>query len=64
MQKRALCLTSRSSGLCMFHKVIRVITQSQTEFQSSKLFQIDMDCTQTAQEIQTPLHVHLIRRKS
>ena len=27
--------------------------------QSSKLFQTDMDCTQTAQKIQTPLHVHL-----
>ena len=43
----------------MFHKVLCVITQNQTEFQSSKLFQIGMDCTQTAQKIQMPLHVHL-----
>ena len=59
VRKRALCLTSRSSGLCMFHTVLCVITQNQSEFQSIKLFQIDMDCTQTAQKIQTPLHVHL-----
>ena len=32
---------------------------NETELQSSKLFQTDMDCTQTAQKIQTPLHVHL-----
>ena len=38
---------------------IYVITQNQTEFQTSKLFQIDMDCTQTAQNIQTPLHLEV-----
>jgi len=51
VQKRALCLTSRSSGLWMFHKVLWVITQNQA--------QTDMDCTKPAQKIQTPLHVHL-----
>lgn len=60
VQKRAPCLTSRSSGLWMFHKVLCVITQNQTELQSSKLFQTDMDWTQTAQKIQTPLHLHLV----
>ena len=58
-KKGALCLTSRFRGLRMFHTVLCVITQNQTEFQSIKPFQIDMDCTQTAQKIQTPLHVHL-----
>ena len=43
----------------MFHEVLSVITQNQTEFQTSKLFQIDMDCTQTAQKIQTPLHIEV-----
>ena len=58
-KKGSLCLTSRSSGLCMFHKVLSVITQNQTEFQTSKLFQIDMDCTQSAQKIHTPLHLEV-----
>ena len=59
MEKRALCPTLRSSDLSMFYKVLYVITQNQTELQSSKLLSIDMDCTQTAQKIQTPLYVHV-----
>ena len=59
VQKRALCPTSRSSDLSMFYKVFYVITQNQTELQSSKLLWIDTDCTQTAQKIQTPLYVHV-----
>ena len=58
MQKRALCLTSRSSGLCMFQSFMCHYSKSDRT-PKLKLFQIDMDCTQTAQKIQTPLHVHL-----